>query len=499
MTFITQGKTNWKYLSIIFILALLVGVFSFISKDYEKREEVKEIDSSMVYKNKEIGIEFNYPEWGSLSESFNEEQLEVGIYHFIPEEEKIKKIWYHQPSGMLAFVEKGEEYESLFDLGKVDQEILKTINSNGEIIEVYTFLPEQVSLHYSFAEISFSPNGRYINIIVTLARDRGPVLFDIESEDVIFGEFIKPNMQEIFYYNPYKDIYWSEDSKVFAARSYVQPKGGARSKDGLFVSDYNDIRKIDKVFSSIDKHELNPMMGYSLYDLVDIYFEGNQILFFTEKSEELNEETRYQYYLERKELEIKEEGRLTEDPYIMGEIHSISENRILVAEESRGKEYTGDINELKGNAIWVTIKEETQLLDSGKNSLELKDLEIGMEVEVWVKGFILESYPARATGFKILVLERNKLSKSCFVGGCSGELCTEDPEAISTCEFLLGMECLGEEMSCESINGRCTWVLSQKAAQCFLQVESQYGRKVRETRIGHLFEKADEVNKIKDI
>lgn len=78
----------------------------------------------------------------------------------------------------------------------------------------------------------------------------------------------------------------------------------------------------------------------------------------------------------------------------------------------------------------------------------------------------------------------------CYVGGCSGELCTNSPDAIGTCEFLPGMKCLSKEMSCELVDGQCSWVLSEDAARCFLAVEEEHGRTATQTRIENLFEKA---------
>ncbi len=179
------------------------------------------------------------------------------------------------------------------------------------------------------------------------------------------------------------------------------------------------------------------------------------------------------------------EEPLSEDYYISGEIYSILENRVLVAEDGSGKD-------LEGDAIWVTVEDETDILDYEENSVQFEDLRTGMKVEVWTEGVVLESYPAQGTARKIVVLEeQNDLVKECFIGGCSGEICSDDPEAISTCELLAGMECLEKDMSCQLVDSQCTWVLSQEAAQCFLQVENEYGEKVRNTRIGYLFEKAE--------
>ena len=84
-------------------------------------------------------------------------------------------------------------------------------------------------------------------------------------------------------------------------------------------------------------------------------------------------------------------------------------------------------------------------------------------------------------------------AEECFIGGCSGELCTDNPEVISTCELLPGMECFGEEMNCQLVEGECSWVLSQEAARCLLDVRARLGKQVTESRIGYLFNQAEEL------
>ncbi len=177
------------------------------------------------------------------------------------------------------------------------------------------------------------------------------------------------------------------------------------------------------------------------------------------------------------------------DHYITGVIYEIKENRILVVEGVTDEGYGGDIGNIIGNAGWFTIKEETQITENRKN-LTVNDLNTGYKVDVTVTGPVMESYPVQGTASKIEILEKELLVE-CFVGGCSGELCSSDPNAISTCEFLPGMECLRKEASCESSKGECTWVLSQKSAECFLAIKEEQGEKVTETRIGYLFEKAE--------
>ena len=78
----------------------------------------------------------------------------------------------------------------------------------------------------------------------------------------------------------------------------------------------------------------------------------------------------------------------------------------------------------------------------------------------------------------------------CVVSGCSGELCGLE-QMESTCEALPGTECL-DYASCEFAGDECGWVLSREAARCFMEVEDEFGSRARDTRIGHLFDKAEE-------
>ncbi len=231
-----------------------------------------------------------------------------------------------------------------------------------------------------------------------------------------------------------------------------------------------------------------------------------------------------------------EEEVVKEKPHITGYILNITHEAqsLLVAEGLATEEYTGDIEELEGNAIYLMVGEETKIMKED-TEISLEDLKVGEKVEAWTTGIILESYPARGKASKIIVIEEKELSeeeaekeieeeakkeevekedenddkeehkeerqnlngkeekvmKECFVGGCSGELCTDNPEAISTCEYISGMECLRKGMSCELVENECEWVMSREAARCFREVEEEHGDTVRKTRIGYLFEKAE--------
>lgn len=172
-----------------------------------------------------------------------------------------------------------------------------------------------------------------------------------------------------------------------------------------------------------------------------------------------------------------------DDPYITGNIYDIKEESILVAEGVNEEDAM-----FFGKAIWLSVTEETKILNSGNEEISFEELKIGERVTAWTTGVIAESYPERGTA---RMIRKEAELFACYVGGCSGELCTKDPEAISTCELLPGMECLQENMSCEAVGNECSWVLSKEAAQCLLEVKENEEFDVGESRIGILFEMAE--------
>jgi hypothetical protein len=68
MPFITQGKTNWKFLLIVIILAIIVGggtLWLLVKKELPYQpSEIKKIDETAnwkTYRNEEYGFEVKYP------------------------------------------------------------------------------------------------------------------------------------------------------------------------------------------------------------------------------------------------------------------------------------------------------------------------------------------------------------------------------------------------------------------------------------------------------
>lgn len=172
--------------------------------------------------------------------------------------------------------------------------------------------------------------------------------------------------------------------------------------------------------------------------------------------------------------------------HIKGTIYNIDNGRILVGEELASEGYTGNFEDIEGQAVWFSIGDETEIKYNNETQ-SFDNLEIGMQVEVFT------SNPEQGSADSVII--ENHPEKKCYIGGCSGEICSDQTDIVSTCEILPGMECLKKGTSCKPINNECTWVLSQDAAQCFIQVENKYGEEVRNSRIGYLFDKARQMIK----
>jgi len=172
--------------------------------------------------------------------------------------------------------------------------------------------------------------------------------------------------------------------------------------------------------------------------------------------------------------------------HIKGTIYNIDNGRILVGEELASEGYTGNFEDIEGQAVWFSIGDETEIKYNNETQ-SFDNLEIGMQVEVFT------SNPEQGSADSVII--ENHPEKKCYIGGCSGEICSDQTDIASTCEILPGMECLRKGVSCKPINNECTWVLSQNAAQCFIQVENKYGEEVRNSRIGYLFDKARQLIK----
>jgi hypothetical protein len=57
--------------------------------------------------------------------------------------------------------------------------------------------------------------------------------------------------------------------------------------------------------------------------------------------------------------------------------------------------------------------------------------------------------------------------KQCFVGGCSGQICSDKPDVITTCEWKPEYACYKKFGKCEiQINNQCGWTMTEELKKC---------------------------------
>lgn len=193
------------------------------------------------YTSEEYGIQFKYPsEWGNLEFRFYSPLDDV--YILKPENEKFDLIFYHQPSGVIAFIERGEQYKLAFGEEEKEnyQEILKIIGQDKKIKTLYTIPPQNVEWGGKIIDVSISPNGKYVFLGKVGYESYTPLIFNIQT-----GKNIIENLP-IWFRDLKESVYWSPNNRVLVIQSILNEFGGEGS-NGVFVSDYDNPDNLNRV------------------------------------------------------------------------------------------------------------------------------------------------------------------------------------------------------------------------------------------------------------
>lgn len=60
----------------------------------------------------------------------------------------------------------------------------------------------------------------------------------------------------------------------------------------------------------------------------------------------------------------------------------------------------------------------------------------------------------------------SSVSKACYVGGCSGQICSDRQDVISTCEWRESYACYADAECERQTNGRCGWTMDTELRSC---------------------------------
>jgi hypothetical protein len=252
---------------------------------------IKEINNERIYRNEIYGFEFKYPlNWESLAlDSIIHDNNGSKIYRFAASGKLISRVYYHQPSNMIAFIKKGEK-GNLIGGGSVRQDILQ-IYKDGKIKTLYSVPLKDLEWYTRISDVNFSPNGKYIYLTLLAYEWYFNKILEIESNTDIIKSY------DVLF-DPYKDVYWSPNNEVIAIRSHQNDFTG-RGTDGLFVSDYGNLTKLNLIFAFTDEQHF----GGS--DIYNIHFVDNDRLSFSVKFKSGDKETsekNYEYIIKTKEL-----------------------------------------------------------------------------------------------------------------------------------------------------------------------------------------------------
>lgn len=67
-------------------------------------------------------------------------------------------------------------------------------------------------------------------------------------------------------------------------------------------------------------------------------------------------------------------------------------------------------------------------------------------------------------------VEKRVVSKQCYIGGCSSEICSDQPNAVSTCIYRDEYACY-KKATCErQTNGKCGWTQTKELRVCLMPI-----------------------------
>lgn len=89
---------------------------------------------------------------------------------------------------------------------------------------------------------------------------------------------------------------------------------------------------------------------------------------------------------------------------------------------------------------------------------------------ITMNGYIYTLVSATPTGVVISVqkIGEDTASGGCYVGGCSGQICSDSKDVVSTCEYLPKYVCFKEAKCEKQENGICGWTQTAELKACLI-------------------------------
>jgi hypothetical protein len=82
------------------------------------------------------------------------------------------------------------------------------------------------------------------------------------------------------------------------------------------------------------------------------------------------------------------------------------------------------------------------------------------------KEYTISGPAGQMPGLLVVHLFTQVRPASCYVGGCSAELCTDQPDAVSTCIYKPEFECYRDAICARQADQRCGWTPTSELEAC---------------------------------
>ena len=245
----------------------------------------------------QVKANFDYPsEWGELRSTGYvgtfERRGDGGSASFAAENELIKSVFYHEPTGQLAYVTQEGAWECSGDfIYKEEKYKAETLYmyENGESVQYYQTPDPGNSCIYGRLAIRyvwFMENPNYLAVSLETWEWSELQILSLETKKNILDGY------EIWW----PAVIWSPDKNTLTLISSLNEFGG-EGGEALFVSDYGNPNILNEVIRIPNKFFLERQIK-------DVEFQENEMVTFTLSHEQ--GVTNYEYDVQQKQLsEVK--------------------------------------------------------------------------------------------------------------------------------------------------------------------------------------------------
>jgi|SRR3989344_1432829 len=81
-------------------------------------------------------------------------------------------------------------------------------------------------------------------------------------------------------------------------------------------------------------------------------------------------------------------------------------------------------------------------------------------------GYLFELQSATKTTATIVATKESQTAGTCYIGGCSGQICSGEKDVASTCEYKEEYACYKSAICARQADGQCGWTQTQELRDC---------------------------------